>query len=194
MAQYPGAVYTTPTRDDADMSASTDHETWHDEAVDEIRAIQTELGTTPSGSFATVVARLDAYGSGAAISWLNAPVGNIDATTSGSTVTWLTTAITVPTWASTAIVHADVTNVTAITAAALYALDLTISGGSYTGDFAAINFAATAALESVGFTRLVTGFSTGVQNVLVGARRVSGSGTMRATTTSKISGFIIFLD
>ena len=43
------------------MSASDDHETWHDEAVDEIRATQLELGTTPSGGFSTVKDRLDAH-------------------------------------------------------------------------------------------------------------------------------------
>lgn len=132
--------------------------------------------------------------SGAAIAWLNQPAGNTDATTSTTAATWLTTAITVPAWATAAIVTANVTNVTCITAACIYALDVAISGNGYTQDIAAANFGAAAAIvDAIPMTKRVTGFSTGSVNVLVGARRVSGTGTMRAISTSKISGSIHFM-
>lgn len=61
-ASYPGAVATTPTRDDADMSATTSHKTNHDRIWEEIRAIEQTLGANPQGSFGTVLKRVSPIG------------------------------------------------------------------------------------------------------------------------------------
>lgn len=60
MASFPGAIYPVPTFG-TNMSDVKTHTTWRDEITDEVRAIELELGTTPSGSFSTVAARLADY-------------------------------------------------------------------------------------------------------------------------------------
>lgn len=62
---YPGALdsLTNPAAGDALTSPS--HSAQHANANDAIEAIETELGTTPSGSETTVAARLTAIESGA---------------------------------------------------------------------------------------------------------------------------------
>ena len=61
MASYPGAVPTlsNPAPTDKTNNVTTPHATQHSNANDEIEAIAGELGVTPSGSYATVVARLN---------------------------------------------------------------------------------------------------------------------------------------
>lgn len=58
IAVYPSSIWPGNTRGSLLSDAET-HTTWHDEAMDEIIAVQTELGTAPSGASATVAARLD---------------------------------------------------------------------------------------------------------------------------------------
>lgn len=57
-ASYPGAIPTTPTRNDADMSAVVSHKTNHDRLWEEVRAICQTLGLSPSKSLTTVAASL----------------------------------------------------------------------------------------------------------------------------------------
>jgi hypothetical protein len=45
----------------ANLSDAETHTTWHDEAMAEVIAVETELGTAPRGSQASVKARLDLY-------------------------------------------------------------------------------------------------------------------------------------
>ena len=59
MADYPFALWPGNTRGGT-LNVAETHTTWHDEAQAEIRAIEAELGLSPSGSFATVLARLNA--------------------------------------------------------------------------------------------------------------------------------------
>lgn len=61
-AVYPTAIATTTDLPDAPatLDATPTHENMHEEARDEIIAIEAELGVTPSGSYSTVAARLDA--------------------------------------------------------------------------------------------------------------------------------------
>jgi hypothetical protein len=59
---YPGAIdnLTNPTSTDTLDSATVPHAGQHTDANDAIEAIETELGTLPKGSFASVKARLTA--------------------------------------------------------------------------------------------------------------------------------------
>lgn len=57
MAAYPGAIYSVPSFG-TNMSDVQTHTTWRDAMIDEMRAVQIELGTTPSGTFSTVRDRL----------------------------------------------------------------------------------------------------------------------------------------
>ena len=58
-AQYPGAIKTFVNPIGTNTTNSPAHATQHADANDEITAIQTELGTDPAGSYATVKLRLD---------------------------------------------------------------------------------------------------------------------------------------
>jgi hypothetical protein len=61
LATYPNALVTTTELPDAGANLSSNpHSTMHDDARDEIVAIEAELGVAPSGSYSTVRARLDA--------------------------------------------------------------------------------------------------------------------------------------
>lgn len=62
-SDYPGAVDTFDAIP-ATLAGPPTHELLHEEVHNALVAIQTELGTTPSGSAATVAARLDAAGAG----------------------------------------------------------------------------------------------------------------------------------
>jgi hypothetical protein len=56
---YPGSVAAKPSINTSDMSAATAHSVDRGLQWDEIRAIELELGTTPSGAFSTVKLRLE---------------------------------------------------------------------------------------------------------------------------------------
>lgn len=62
---YPSTLdsFTNPTATDTLDSATVPHAAQHDNINDAVVAIETELGTLPKGTFATVKARLDAYAS-----------------------------------------------------------------------------------------------------------------------------------
>jgi len=59
---YPGALdsLTNPTATDTLDSVTVPHASQHTDINDAVTAIETELGTLPKGSFATVKARLAA--------------------------------------------------------------------------------------------------------------------------------------
>lgn len=194
MATFPGGVWTIPTRG-ALMSDAVTQTDILDSQNEEILAIEQTLGTNPQGSLATVKARLER------LEWMAtpaefviAPASNVDATTTGSFVTWLTSAdpVTVPTGATKALIQVNITNVTAINNSALYGIDATLSGSSYVSDRAAISFAGAGDAKAVALSRVVQ-TTPGSRSVLVGARRVSGSGQARAGSTTKVSGYVFFL-
>jgi hypothetical protein len=62
---YPTTLdtFVNPTSTDTLDSATVPHAGQHDNINDAVLAIETELGTLPKGSFATVKARLDAQAS-----------------------------------------------------------------------------------------------------------------------------------
>ena len=57
---YPSGIdnFTNPTSTDTLSSATVPHASEHANANDAIKAIETELGTNPKGSYASVSARL----------------------------------------------------------------------------------------------------------------------------------------
>ena len=59
---YPSTLdsFTNPTATDTLDSATVPHAAQHDNINDAVTAIETELGTLPKGTYATVKARLDA--------------------------------------------------------------------------------------------------------------------------------------
>jgi len=61
----PGALdnLTNPTATDTLDSITVPHASQHANINDAVEAIETELGTNPKGSFASVKARLEAYAS-----------------------------------------------------------------------------------------------------------------------------------
>lgn len=59
---YPGALDTFATNKADGSSTPTDHPTHHNDLADAVNKIEAELGITPSGAFATVVARLNFSG------------------------------------------------------------------------------------------------------------------------------------
>jgi len=59
MATYPAAVISLTNPTTTSKLNSPSHATQHENANDEIEAIETELGVDPAGSHATVVARLN---------------------------------------------------------------------------------------------------------------------------------------
>lgn len=59
MADFPNSLWAGNTRG-ANLSDVETHTVWHDEVAAETIAVQTELGVTPSGSLASVAARLTA--------------------------------------------------------------------------------------------------------------------------------------
>jgi hypothetical protein len=73
---YPGALdsFTNPTSTDALNSSTVPHATQHTNLNDAVLAIETELGTTPKGTYASVKARLDA---------INPAAGQVQGTSRG---------------------------------------------------------------------------------------------------------------
>lgn len=127
---------------------------------------------------------------------INASPGSlIAATTSASFVTWLTSnTFTVPDWATSALVHVDITNIYTLTAVATYTLCATISGGAYAGDAAGFTTPAVSERSSTSLSLVVSGFTPGAgKAVLIGARRTSGTGVLNADTSSKVTGFVQFI-
>ena len=73
---YPGGIdnFTNPTSTDTLSSATVPHASEHANANDAIAAIETELGTNPKGSYASVSARL-AASTGSITTWRKAAAG-----------------------------------------------------------------------------------------------------------------------
>ena len=73
---YPGGIdnFTNPTSTDTLSSATVPHASEHANANDAIKAIETELGTNPKGSYASVSARL-AASTGSITTWRKAAAG-----------------------------------------------------------------------------------------------------------------------
>jgi hypothetical protein len=118
-----------------------------------------------------------------------------DATTTTSYVTWMTipSVGTVPSWATQVIIQVNVSNVQAVTADCIYSLTATMNGGSYGGvDHGAIGFLAAGNLTSTSFVLTAAATGLGGPSVLIGARRVAGTGTLRANTSSRISAAVWF--
>jgi hypothetical protein len=62
VADYPSSIWSGNTRG-TNLSDAETHTDWHDDVMDEVIALETELGTNPSGGSATVTARLNALDS-----------------------------------------------------------------------------------------------------------------------------------
>jgi hypothetical protein len=60
VASYPGSIWAGHSAP-ATLAGPPTHETMHEDVSGEIVAMQTELGTNPSGSLASVAVRLDGY-------------------------------------------------------------------------------------------------------------------------------------
>ena len=122
------------------------------------------------------------------------PAANNDATTSASFTTWLQAAnvVTVPTWATIAVIEVAVNNVASITATSTYAFDIMLTGGSYGGDRSAIYFAGAGDAGGFGIIREVPAPEPGVVSVLLGARRNAGTGQIRASAATKVNGKVTF--
>jgi hypothetical protein len=73
---YPGGIdnFTNPTSTDTLSSSTVPHASEHANANDAIKAIETELGTNPKGSYASVAARL-AASTGSITTWRKAASG-----------------------------------------------------------------------------------------------------------------------
>jgi hypothetical protein len=57
-SSYPGSVDTLSTSKVDSTAMATDHAGHHNDMADAINRIETELGTSPKGGFATVKARI----------------------------------------------------------------------------------------------------------------------------------------
>jgi hypothetical protein len=79
MSSYPGAYWPGHTAP-ATLAGPPTHEDMHEDVSDEIVAMQGELGTNPSGAYATVTARLDLVEAATwttfTPTWTNLTVGN----------------------------------------------------------------------------------------------------------------------
>lgn len=59
-SKYPAALDNLPTNRTDTTPLTTTHPSDHNNAADAVNKIESELGTNPSGSYATLAARLDA--------------------------------------------------------------------------------------------------------------------------------------
>lgn len=191
MASYPSAIYPVPTFGPNQNDAKT-HEDWRNEITDEVRALQIELGTEVSLDKSTTKDAIEAAGRMVFVS--EGPAVATNATTGATFVDWITVdSITLPVWTTSVIVHIDITNVGVITAAALYVVDVKVGAVAPGADRAALDFTGTTDRVNCSFTAPVTTSGTGAQNLILQAKRVSGTGQMQAGSTTKISGFVQFI-
>lgn len=86
MADYPGALWAGNTRG-TNLSDAETHTTWHDEVMDEVIAVETEIGTQPSGSWSTVALRLSMVG---AVCQVSTSTGNTLTSGVTATLSWET--------------------------------------------------------------------------------------------------------
>ena len=107
---YPGSLdnFTNPTGTDQTDSVTVPHATQHADLNDAVEAVQAELGTTPSGSSATVKARLDATDPEVVQVLVSDPNGS--ALTTGDGKAWFMIPAKLNGWNLTA-AHAGVTTV-----------------------------------------------------------------------------------
>jgi hypothetical protein len=121
------------------------------------------------------------------------PVGNTDGDTSGLGNNWitLTSSLSVPAWATSAIITMCVTGVHSITAASSYLLISKIGGTTGTGA-GFIAWGATGDRRGVTWVTALSGFSTGTNTLVVHATRTAGTGQARADTTSRLSASIVW--
>lgn len=86
MADYPISIWAGNTRG-TNLSDAETHTVWHDEVMAEVIAVQTELGTNPSGPFATVAARLTAI-DGGNLCVVSTSTGNTLTSGTSATISW----------------------------------------------------------------------------------------------------------
>lgn len=216
MADYPGAIPAIPDIDEDDMSSAVSQTADRLIHWGETRAVTIELGLTPSGPFSTVKARLDDMTTDVAdhetrldtaegtIDELVAseqgysltPGGNSDATTSGTLTDWITIdTISVPAWATSAVIEFNVTGAHSIDNGgggdSTYLLSGRIGGTTGAGT-AIIAWLDDGDRRAVSWTTVVTGMTTGAQTLKVAAQRVGGNGQARVDAVSRMSAKVTF--
>jgi hypothetical protein len=116
--------------------------------------------------------------------------GTDDATTGTAFAVWITmpSVLTIPSWAKNALVQLNLCNIESITAACKYALNLTIGATAVgTTDYSVIDFTVAGQSREISFAKDVVLTGTGTQSIVIYARRISGTGTLRATTLSQLT-------
>lgn len=187
---YPGSIptYSPPP---ATQDLVQTHPDRHIQHQEDIVAIATENGVSPSGSFSSVRARLDA-GQTADDLVVFTPAAATDASTAPGGNIWITLGnVTVPTWATKAYVVMTGAGIHSITASSTYLLKSRI-GSISSGSITIANWTAISDRRSFTWSSRITGIATGVQSVTVHAERNAGSGQARADTLSRFDAFIMF--
>jgi len=192
MADYPSSIWTPPTRG-TNMSDPVTQTDILDEQNDEIVAMQTELGTAPSGSYSTVSAALLA-------ALRNADnMEHIDFTPAGNTdiaagpANWVTLGnITVPTWCTEIEVILHVTGAHSVTATSTYIFRARVGSTGPLSDYSHIGWTATGDRRNASLSGSVASPGTGTQALVVNAERRTGTGSMRVDTESRLSATVFY--
>lgn len=121
-----------------------------------------------------------------------APGANTDATTTAVMTLWLTLGnLTVPSWAVAAIISVSINEVSMITAAGPY--DLQAKIGTDTGRTVGCNASGQLLGINTNWHDKITLTSTGPKALTIWASRPSGTGTLRALTTSDITANVTYI-
>ncbi len=197
MPAYPGAIPAKPTIVATDMSAVTTHATDRGLLWDELVAIAQTAGTTPAGADSTVKARLDRIEATLVSNAIKCveftPVGFNDASVEAM-VDWVTLGnLTVPTWATAAIVQMNVVGLYAVTAVPTN-LKLRTSIGAVNGStLGRVDGYTLNQRNNSAWADRINSIATGVQALKVQAQRDSAQGAIRADTVSAFSAIVTYL-
>jgi hypothetical protein len=188
---YPGAVDAL-VRPDGTDPLSDGHAALHNATSDAVEAVQTELGTTPSGSAATVAARFTAAESATADAQADATTALADAATAdGKAVTAQATAdaaVSKATYDAHSVLAATIDD----TPAAVTVAEQTLLGRKTGGNIAALTVAEGKTLLGLGTAAVVdvpaSGDATSGQAVKGSDSRLSDARTPTAHKASHESG------
>jgi len=190
-SSYPGAVDAL-VRPDGTDPLSDGHAALHNATSDAVEAVQTELGTTPSGSAATVAARFTAAESATADAQADATTALADAATAdGKAVTAQATAdaaVSKATYDAHSVLAATIDD----TPAAVTVAEQTLLGRKTGGNIAALTVAEGKTLLGLGTAAVVdvpaSGDATSGQAVKGSDSRLSDARTPTAHKASHESG------
>lgn len=191
-SSYPGG-YDVLADPGANLGSTPLHSVQHIAVNDAVEATQATLGLNPQGAYATVQARLERLGAIVSAEKLPASLQNAPGAASWAGWTQFDSTVTVPSWATKAMITGSVTGIYDVGTNNIY--DLRLAIGTDASPKMVVNEPSKGANNrmSLPLVGQVTLTSTGSKTLQLQTWKISGSSTWAADTIARLAAVITFM-